>query len=205
MKPERKYFIKLSILTAVIAYLFLVWRPGYFLEEISVGFLILFIIFAIIPLIGRPIYLIWKTYLNITNQAMRFFQGFGLLFGFIGLYAYVSSTDSLKIKYFSVFTFDVQQFIFWSSLAFIIISIGMINSIANPLFQLWMKLAHLIQAVMSRVILTLLYILAVLPVGLIAKIFGKNFLETRFEPESKTYWKEKKQTKTGIERYERPF
>ena len=48
-----------------------------------------------------------------------------------------------------------------------------------------MKLAHAIQAVVSRLILTLAFLLVVAPLGILAKVVGKKFLVRKPDPGSR--------------------
>lgn len=59
----------------------------------------------------------------------------------------------------------------------------------------WMTGAIILGWFVSRIILTVLFYLVLAPIGLLAKIVGKKFLDLRFEVEKKSYWvsKEKKQ------------
>lgn len=60
--------------------------------------------------------------------------------------------------------------------------------VLKPIEKIWMKIAELIAAVMTRVILTLTYILVITPIGLILKIIGKDIIQKKIESESSTYW-----------------
>ena len=51
-----------------------------------------------------------------------------------------------------------------------------------------MALALVLGAVMSRVVLTLLFHLVFTPVALVARATGKRFLETGFKDGSESYW-----------------
>ena len=52
----------------------------------------------------------------------------------------------------------------------------------------WMTLATLLGAVISSIILTLLFYVVVTPVGLFARAIGKDFLSQRFDPSAMSYW-----------------
>jgi hypothetical protein len=58
----------------------------------------------------------------------------------------------------------------------------------EPFHRSWMLLAGALGWVMTRVILTVLYLLAVLPIGFVARIFGKRFLDVRFRDGRESYW-----------------
>ena len=52
----------------------------------------------------------------------------------------------------------------------------------------WMAMALLIGRVMNTLILSLLFYLVFTSIGLIARLFGKQFLETRRLPDTASYW-----------------
>ncbi|MCX6875044.1 MAG: SxtJ family membrane protein [Verrucomicrobia bacterium] len=52
----------------------------------------------------------------------------------------------------------------------------------------WITLAMLLGAVVSTVLLTLLFFLVVTPMGLAARLAGKDFLSRKLEPGAASYW-----------------
>ena len=52
----------------------------------------------------------------------------------------------------------------------------------------WMTLAMLLGAIVSTVLLTLLFYLMVTPLGLVARMVGKDFLRQKLEPRATSYW-----------------
>ena len=73
--------------------------------------------------------------------------------------------------------------------AFLALGIVWPRSLA-PLEWAWMKLAMVLNYVMTRVLLTLVFFLAITPIGLIFKALGKDLLGKRFDPSADTYWVE---------------
>lgn len=55
-------------------------------------------------------------------------------------------------------------------------------------YKLWMGLAFGLGWIASRVILTFLFFFIFIPLGFIAKIFGKEFLDLKFRDKNDTYW-----------------
>jgi hypothetical protein len=53
----------------------------------------------------------------------------------------------------------------------------------------WMTLAFVMGYIMTRVILTLLFFIVFVPIGLIARITSKDMLDEHYEPDAATYWK----------------
>lgn len=64
-----------------------------------------------------------------------------------------------------------------------------------PFQKIWMGLALILGFFMSRIILTLLFYLVITPIGIIARLAKKDFLELTLNKSQKSYWnyREKKE------------
>lgn len=60
--------------------------------------------------------------------------------------------------------------------------------ILTPVERYWMKLAEILSAVMTRVILTLTFFIVITPLGLFLRLIGKDLLQRKFEPDRPSYW-----------------
>tara|TARA_Y100000310_G_C20491684_1_gene719561 strand:+ start:457 stop:870 length:414 start_codon:yes stop_codon:yes gene_type:complete len=58
----------------------------------------------------------------------------------------------------------------------------------KKLYWLWMVLATILGWIMTRLILSLLFYLIITPMGLILRLFGKQFVELKWEKGRRTYW-----------------
>jgi len=56
------------------------------------------------------------------------------------------------------------------------------------IYVAWMTLAMLMGAVVSTVLLTLLFFLVVTPLGLVARAVGKDFLSQKLDSQVASYW-----------------
>ena len=78
-------------------------------------------------------------------------------------------------------------------------------SALKHVYIVWMALAFALGFVMSNVILTLFFFLLVTPIGLLARLLGKDFLGRKLDCKATTYWIPcAKETKTA-QSYERQF
>lgn len=69
----------------------------------------------------------------------------------------------------------------------------------------WMALAFMLGFVMSNGILTLFFFLFVTPIGILARLFRKDFLARRWDKNAASYWIPRtRETKTA-QSYERQF
>lgn len=57
-----------------------------------------------------------------------------------------------------------------------------------PLNTLWTKFGLLLHAVASPLALFVMFYLTMVPIGLAMRMFGKDPLRLRFEPDADTYW-----------------
>ena len=69
----------------------------------------------------------------------------------------------------------------------------------------WMALAFTLGFVMSNVILTLFFFLFVTPIGLLARLFQKDFLARKCDKRSASYWIQCRSEVKPANTYERQF
>ena len=69
----------------------------------------------------------------------------------------------------------------------------------------WMMLAIVLGFVMAHVILTLFFFLVVTPLGLVARLFGKDFLNLKLDKQAATYWIRREQRTRTQANYEQQF
>ena len=64
--------------------------------------------------------------------------------------------------------------------------------ILKPIYWVWMVLATILGWFMTRVILSLLFYAVLTPIGLIARLFGKQFLGLKMDGSKQSYWSMRK-------------
>jgi hypothetical protein len=69
----------------------------------------------------------------------------------------------------------------------------------------WMSLAIVLGFVVSHVILTLFFFLVITPVGLAARLFGKDFLSLLVNREAPTYWIRRERAAKSKAEHEQQF
>lgn len=70
-----------------------------------------------------------------------------------------------------------------------LIALGLIlPSVLIPFQKIWMALAVVLGAVMSRLVLALLFFLVLTPIALLARLTGKSFLTLNIDKNADTYW-----------------
>ncbi len=129
-------------------------------------------------------------------------------------------TDKSEIKKFGVtvgIVFGlIAGLLFWhakeSYSIFLILSTSLIvlglvlPILLKPVYMVWMTFAVIMGWIMTRVILSLLFFLLVTPIGLMGRLFGKDFLDKKFKENNKeSYWIKKEKIKIERSDYERQF
>ncbi len=76
--------------------------------------------------------------------------------------------------------------------------------ILKPIYWVWMIFATILGWIMTRVILSLLFYMILTPIGLISRLFGKQFLELKWNKTDSTYWNYRSK-RLNRESYEKQF
>ena len=71
--------------------------------------------------------------------------------------------------------------------------------------SIWMMLAFTMGFFVSRIILTLVFYLAITPIALIFRLLGKDVLDRKINSKTDTYWKKREKNRDGLEGLERQF
>lgn len=74
-----------------------------------------------------------------------------------------------------------------------------------PIQKAWMTLAVILGWVMTRVILSILFYIIVTPIGVISRVFGKQFLEIKSDRSQHSYWHPRERSKIEPTKYENQF
>ena len=199
MNPTRKYFFKLALICFILILISSIWKIGAPWKLYVWGALGVFFLLGLIFPLGKPFHSLWLGYVKITTQGMRFFQGTAVFLGLISLYHFnVPGAGD-----YAVWVNGTGPY--WAYGAAGVLLVGIIKPVAEAIFAAWMKLAGYIQIVVSSILLTLTYLIAVLPVGLLAKLVGKKFLDKQLEPEAESYWIDRNDGPFDRKRYHRHF
>jgi hypothetical protein len=78
-------------------------------------------------------------------------------------------------------------------------------SVLKPLQKVWMTIAVLMGWFMTRLILIVLFYAVLTPIGLIARVCGKKFIDKTCDKNVKSYWIIKTEDKREISSYEQQF
>ena len=75
---------------------------------------------------------------------------------------------------------------------------------ARAFHAAWMRIAHALGAINSRIILSAAFYLALAPLGLLTRLFGRDPLDRR-GPKRDSYWVRRQATRQTREGFERQF
>ena len=99
---------------------------------------------------------------------------FSIVFFIIGLYPLV----------------DGQGMRLWSvgiAIIFVIVSYSRPKVLSVP-NRLWLRLGMILGAVVSPVVMALVYFLTVVPIGMFMKVLGKDLLRKKLDKNANSYW-----------------
>ena len=118
----------------------------------------------------------------------------------------ISSNRSFGLVFFVVFLIIAlwplksgEEFRLWSLvLSIIFFILGILNSkLLTPLNKLWFKFGIFLGAIISPIIMGIVYFLVVTPTGVFMRLLGKDLLKTSKVKNTSTYWiKRNKQQST---------
>ena len=109
----------------------------------------------------------------------------------------ISSNRSFGLVFFFVFfilgswpLISGGQIRIWSLvIAVIFLSLGLLNSrLLTPLNRLWFKFGMLLGAVISPIVMGVIFFLVVTPIGFFMRLAGKDFLRIKYSKKNKSYW-----------------
>ena len=130
------------------------------------------------------------------NPSRRELLIFGLLFALF--FAIVGS-----IAYWGFKAPRVAQ-VLWIGAAVVTVAFYLIPPMRRPLYLGWMYAAFPLGFVMSWVMMSAVFSLVFTPIGLAMRLFGRDPMTRRLEPDRATYWVAHRQAESS-DRYFRQF
>ena len=109
----------------------------------------------------------------------------------------ISSNRSFGLLFFVVFlivslwplTHEGSIRIWSVIISAVFLILGLINSkLLTPLNLLWFKFGMILGAIVSPIVMGIVFFLVVTPTGFILRIMGKDLLNKKYDKEKETYW-----------------
>ena len=82
---------------------------------------------------------------------------------------------------------DYYSYFFILSAVFLFLGL-VLPPLLKPVYKIWIIFARYMNWFITRIILVVLLYFIFTPIGFIAKLFGKDFLDLKFREKSSTYW-----------------
>lgn len=88
----------------------------------------------------------------------------------------------------------------------VLMALGLVApTVLHSVYKVWMGLAVVLGFVMTRVILTLVFVGLVIPIGLVLRLVGKDLLRLKLDAAADSYWLRKEETDPASERMTRYY
>ena len=139
--------------------------------------------------------MVTNQYLNRQNKKQL--RQFGLMVGcilvLIGLWKlYQGKHETMRI-------------ILWSVGGSLIITGAIVSTVLTPVYWLWMKLAHLLGWVNTRLLLGIIFFVIITPMAIVMKILGRDALNRKTNKDTDSYWIPRPPIESVKEHCERQF
>lgn len=76
----------------------------------------------------------------------------------------------------------------------------LVPNVIRSTYKVWMTFALILGWFVSKIIFTIIFYLVVTPIGFIAKLVGKEFLDLKFSKKATSYWIQKPDRKIDYEK-----
>lgn len=101
---------------------------------------------------------------------------------------------------------EKETFEIWLIIGIILFVVGLaIPIILKPVYWVWMVFAAILGWFMTRVILGLFFYVIFTSIGLISRLFGKQFIELKWNKKDSTFWNYRSKSIFEKEKYEKQF
>jgi hypothetical protein len=112
---------------------------------------------------------------NITLSTEKSFGiVFSIVFLMVALYSLINSEE-------------VYIWALFVSAIFLLLAFIAPNTLSLP-NKLWFKFGILLGSMVAPIVMTLVYFITVLPIGLIMRLLGKDLLKKKLDKNTKSYW-----------------
>ena len=78
-------------------------------------------------------------------------------------------------------------------------------AVLRPLFTVWMAFARMMNFLVTRILLTVVFFITLAPGHGIIKLLGKDLLKRRWDPQAESYWEEPEEQPEEFDRYLNQF
>lgn len=80
---------------------------------------------------------------------------------------------------------------YYFALAFLLGVLGLtIPGALKPFFDIWIKLASVLNYIVTHLVLTIAFFFTILPIGIIMRVIGHDPLDRKLDKDATTYWQD---------------
>ena len=83
---------------------------------------------------------------------------------------------------------ETARIILWSVGGLLMTAGAIVPKLLTPVYWLWMKLAHLLGWVNTRLLLGIIFFVIITPMAIVMKIFGRDALNRKIDKNIVSYW-----------------
>ena len=102
-------------------------------------------------------------------------------------------------------TFETGRIVLWSIGGVLFLSGLLIPVILTPVYTVWMKLAHALAWINTRIIITLIFFLVITPTGFLLRLIKGDILREKLDQKTQSYWSDYEPVTSVKEHCERQF
>ena len=139
--------------------------------------------------------MITNQYLNRHNKKQL--RQFGLMVG--GVLILIGLWTLYQGKH------EPARLILWSIGGLLIITGSIVPTLLRPAYWLWMKLAHLLGWVNTRLLLGIIFFVIITPMAIVMKVLGRDALNRKINKDADSYWIPRPPIESVKEHCERQF
>ena len=134
---------------------------------------------------------------HLNGQKRKQLRQFGLMVG--GVLVLIGLWKLYQGKH------ETVRFILWSVGGLLIITGSIVPKLLTPVYWIWMKLAHLLGWVNTRLLLGIIFFVIITPMAIVMKIFGRDALNRKIDKDVDSYWIPRPPIESVKEHCERQF
>jgi len=117
---------------------------------------------------------------HLNGQKRKQLRQFGLMVG--GVLVLIGLWKLYQGKH------ETVRFILWSVGGLLIITGSIVPKLLTPVYWIWMKLAHLLGWVNTRLLLGIIFFVIITPMAVVMKVFGRDALNRKIDKDVDSYW-----------------
>ena len=139
--------------------------------------------------------MITNQYLN--RQREKQLRQFGLMVG--GVLILIGLWKLYQGKH------ETARLILWLVGGLLVITGSIVPTLLTPVYWIWMKLAHLLGWVNTRLLLGIIFFVIITPMAIVMKVFGRDALNRKVDKDVDSYWIPRPPIESVKEHCERQF